>query len=166
QYDQPKVVVATNVAETSITIDGIRLVIDSGLARIPRYDPNRGINTLLVERISQSSSEQRSGRAGRTAPGKCARLWSQPEQAERPAYELTEIKRLDMAEVFLILKASGVDDLRRFRWLEPPADAALNHAEELLLDLGALARAESGTAITPLGRQMLAFPVHPRYSRM
>src|SRR6516165_3222182 len=79
RYDQPKVVVATNVAETSITIDGVQLVIDSGLARIPRYDPNRGINTLLVERISRSSAEQRSGRAGRTAPGKCIRLWTEAE---------------------------------------------------------------------------------------
>ena len=77
RYNQPKVVVATNVAETSITIDGVRLVIDGGLARVPRYDPNRGINTLLVERISQASAEQRAGRAGRTAPGRCIRLWSE-----------------------------------------------------------------------------------------
>ena len=77
RYDQPKVVVATNVAETSITIDGVRLVIDGGLARIPRYDPNRGINTLLVEKISRASSDQRAGRAGRTAPGRCVRLWSE-----------------------------------------------------------------------------------------
>src|SRR5207247_6355286 len=96
RYDQPKVVVATNVAETSITIDGVRLVIDSGLARIPRYDPNRGINTLLIERISRSSADQRAGRAGRTAPGQCIRLWSQSEHAERPVQELPEIKRLDL----------------------------------------------------------------------
>src|SRR5262245_10232332 len=82
RYTRPKVVVATNVAETSITIDGIRAVIDSGLARIPRYDPNRGINTLLVEKISRASAEQRAGRAGRTAPGHCIRLWSEPEHME------------------------------------------------------------------------------------
>jgi ATP-dependent helicase HrpB len=162
RYDQPKVVVATNVAETSITIDGVRLVIDSGLARIPRSDPNRGINTLFVEKISRASSEQRAGRAGRTAPGQCVRLWSQPEHDERPAQELPEVKRLDLSEVILTLKAAGVEDLRKFRWLEPPGDAALNHAEELLTDLGALA---SGS-ITELGRRMLAFPVHPRYARM
>ena len=162
RYDQPKVVVATNVAETSITIDGVRIVIDSGLARIPRYDPNRGINTLLVERVSRASSEQRAGRAGRTAAGHCVRLWSESEHAERPAQELPEIKRLDLAEAVLTLKAAGVDNLRTFRWLEAPGESALAHAEQLLQDLGAL---ESGS-ITGLGRRMLAFPVHPRYSRM
>ncbi len=205
RYDQPKVVVATNVAETSITIDGVRLVIDSGLARIPRYDGNRGINTLLVERISQASADQRAGRAGRTAPGACVRLWSRPEHDERAPQELPEIKRLDLAEVVLTLKAAGVDDLRKFRWLEKPDEISLTHAEELLLDLGALTRianrprsadcqsavsqdvilpadasdanssrlpigdtAESHSAlrITAVGRKMLAFPVHPRYSRM
>ena len=166
RYHQPKVVVATNVAETSITIDGVRLVIDSGLARIARYDPNRGINTLLVERISRSSSEQRAGRAGRTAPGQCSRLWSRPEQEERPQQELPEIKRLDLSEVILTLKATGVENLRTFRWLEAPSDTALNHAEELLCDLGALAHEGHHTVITELGRRMLAFPVHPRYARM
>ena len=167
RYDRPKVVVATNVAETSITIDGVRTVIDSGLARIPRYDPNRGINTLLVERISQASAEQRSGRAGRTAAGRCIRLWSQAEHDERPSRELPEVKRLDLSEVVLTLKASGVEDLRRFRWLEPPNEAGLQHAEELLLDLQALDQSEtSHLAITDLGRRMLAFPLHPRYARM
>ncbi len=197
RYDQPKVVVATNVAETSITIDGVRVVIDSGLARIPRYDANRGINTLLVEKISQASADQRAGRAGRTAPGICARLWSRPEHDERAPQELPEIKRLDLAEVVLTLKAAGVEDLRGFRWLEKPDEISLTHAEELLLDLGALtngvaqASSPAGSGdfpvansnagqecpanpqtrmsalqITPVGRKMLAFPVHPRYSRM
>jgi ATP-dependent helicase HrpB len=219
RYDQPKVVVSTNVAETSVTIDGVRLVIDSGLARIPRYDAHRGINTLLIEKISQASADQRAGRAGRTAPGKCLRLWSQQEHDERAPRELPEIQRLDLAEVILTLKAAGVEDLRKFRWLEPPSEIALHHAEELLLDLGALKRTspvvhslspsegESAdgrdalpraqadrqvgptrlkgpgpfestpahaprgsstlhTTITELGRRMLAFPVHPRYSRM
>lgn len=186
RYEQPKVVVATNVAETSITIDGVRLVIDSGLARIARYDANRGINTLLVERISQASSDQRAGRAGRTAPGKCLRLWSRPEHDERAPQELPEIKRLDLAEVVLTLKAAGVEDLRKFRWLEKPDEISLTHAEELLADLGALQRrdslgvppsggpapepAKAGTpnqgGITELGRKMLAFPMHPRYARM
>ena len=162
RYEQAKVVVATNVAETSITIDGVRLVIDSGLARIPRYDPNRGINTLMVERISQSSAEQRTGRAGRTAPGRCVRLWSHAEHGERPTQELPEIRRLDLSEVVLTLKAAGIQDLRTFRWLEAPSESALAHAEQLLQDLGAL---QAG-AITGLGRRMLAFPVHPRYARM
>ncbi|HSY44352.1 MAG TPA: ATP-dependent helicase HrpB [Candidatus Acidoferrum sp.] len=163
RYDRRKVVVATNVAETSLTIDGVRLVIDSGLARIARYDANRGINTLLIERISQSSADQRAGRAGRTAPGVCMRLWSREEHSHRAPQELPEIKRLDLAEVVLTLKAAGVDDLRKFRWLEKPDEISLTHAEELLHDLGAL---DKGGAITPIGRKMLAFPLHPRYSRM
>jgi ATP-dependent helicase HrpB len=163
RYDRRKVVVATNVAETSLTIDGVRLVIDSGLARIARYDANRGINTLLIEKISQSSADQRAGRAGRTAPGVCMRLWSREEHSHRSPQELPEIKRLDLAEVVLTLKAAGVDDLRKFRWLENPDEISLTHAEELLHDLGALDRENS---ITATGRKMLAFPLHPRYSRM
>jgi ATP-dependent helicase HrpB len=160
---KPKVVVATNVAETSITIDGIRLVVDGGLARIPRYDPHRGINTLLVERISRASADQRAGRAGRTAPGRCIRLWTEKEHFERILQELPEVRRLDLAEVVLTLKASGVEDLRRFRWLEAPSEHGLTDAESLLTDLGAL---DHQGAITPLGRSMLAFPMHPRYSRL
>src|SRR5271170_2203420 len=117
RYDKRKVVVSTNVAETSLTIDGVRLVIDSGLARIARYDANRGINTLLIEKISQANADQRTGRAGRTAPGKCIRLWSRPEHDERAPHELPEIRRLDLAEVVLTLKSAGVKDLRSFRWL-------------------------------------------------
>jgi ATP-dependent helicase HrpB len=205
RYGQRKVVVSTNVAETSLTIDGIRLVIDSGLARIPRYDPYRGINTLLIEKISQSSADQRTGRAGRTAPGVCMRLWSREEHGHRLVQELPEIKRLDLAEVVLTLKAAGVEDLRKFRWLESPNEISLAHAEELLEDLGALGKMGSAAApaasvsapltetdsaqrrpnvsdeasettregarapqlqITTIGRKMLAFPLHPRYSRM
>jgi ATP-dependent RNA helicase HrpB len=163
RYEKRKVVVATNVAETSLTIDGVRLVIDSGLARIARYDSNRGINTLLIERISQSSSDQRAGRAGRTAPGICMRLWSREEHGHRAIQELPEVKRLDLAEVVLTLKASGVQDLRKFRWLESPDEQSLAHAEELLHDLGAL---DKNNFITPTGRKMIAFPLHPRYARM
>ena len=170
RYGQRKVVVSTNVAETSLTIDGIRLVIDSGLARIPRYDPYRGINTLLIEKISQSSADQRTGRAGRTAPGVCMRLWSREEHGHRLVQELPEIKRLDLAEVVLTLKAAGVEDLRKFRWLEPPDEQSLVHAEELLLDLCALKSVSQlstiNSQLTLIGRKMLAFPLHPRYSRM
>ena len=164
RYDRRKIVVATNVAESSLTIDGVRLVIDSGLARMPRYDPYRGINTLLVEKISRAAADQRAGRAGRTAPGHCLRLWTAHEQNARPFQELAEVKRLDLAEVILTLKASGVNDVRTFRWLEAPDARALERAETLLADLGAID--ETIGAITPLGRRMLAFPVHPRYARM
>lgn len=163
RYDQRKIVVATNVAETSLTIDGVRIVVDSGLARIPRYDPHRGINTLLVEKISRASADQRAGRAGRTAPGVCLRLWTQRDHEQRPAQELPEIKRLDLAEVVLTLKAAGVTDVKNFRWLEPPNPHALDRAEQLLADLGAT---DHQSHITDLGRRMLAFPVHPRYARM
>jgi ATP-dependent RNA helicase HrpB len=172
-YEKRKVIVATNVAETSLTIDGVRVVIDSGLARIARFDPRRGINTLFVEKISRASADQRAGRAGRTAPGHCLRLWTESEHLERAAQELPEVKRLDLAEVVLTLKASGIEDTAAFRWLEPPDPRALENAKQLLIDLGALARVGDApgnggerVAITALGRRMLAFPVHPRYSRM
>ena len=168
RYDKRKIVVATNVAETSLTIDGVRLVIDSGLARMARYDPHRGINTLLIEKISRAAADQRAGRAGRTAPGHCLRLWTAHEQGARPAQEISEVKRLDLSEVILTLKASGVGDVKSFRWLEAPDARALERAETLLVDLGAVEATTSATtgAITALGRRMLAFPVHPRYARM
>jgi ATP-dependent helicase HrpB len=161
-YQKRRVIVSTNVAETSLTIDGVRVVIDSGLARIARFDPRRGINTLLIEKISRASADQRAGRAGRTAPGRCLRLWTEREHIDRAGQELPEVKRLDLAEVVLTLKASGIDDVASFRWLEPPEPQALARAEQLLADLGAI----SPLGITELGRRMLAFPVHPRYARM
>jgi ATP-dependent helicase HrpB len=164
RYDRRKIVVATNVAETSLTIDGVRLVIDSGLARISRYDPHRGINTLLIEKISRAAADQRAGRAGRTAPGRCLRLWTRHEQNARPPQELSEVKRLDLSEVILTLKASDVNDVRAFRWLEAPDPRAVERAEMLLRDLEAID--DTTGAITALGRRMLAFPVHPRYARM
>ena len=159
-----KIIVSTNVAETSLTIDGVTAVIDSGLARTARFDPARGINTLLVEKISAASADQRAGRAGRTAPGVCVRLWTEREHGQRPAHELPEVKRLDLSEVVLTLKASGVDDLSKFDWFERPDLRGLEKAESLLRDLGALAGPAG--AITDVGRRMLRFPVHPRYARM
>ena len=164
RYAKRKVIVSTNVAETSLTIDGVRVVIDAGLARIARFDPYRGINTLLVEKISRASADQRAGRAGRTAPGVALRLWTEREHLERAAQELPEVKRLDLAEVILTLKAGGVDDVAAFRWLEAPDPRSLERAETLLRDLGALDNATG--RITEMGRRMLAFPLHPRYARM
>ena len=159
-----KVVVATNVAETSITIDGVRAVIDSGLARVARFDPHRGINTLLIEPISHASADQRTGRAGRTAPGHCLRLWTTQEHQGRARHEVPEIRRIDLAEILLMLKAHGMDDARTFPWLETPDGHAMERGEQLLRDLGA-ADPETGS-ITDLGQRMVAFPVHPRYARM
>jgi ATP-dependent helicase HrpB len=175
RYDTRKIIVSTNVAETSLTIDGVTAVVDSGLARMARYDPHRGINTLLIEKISAASADQRAGRAGRTAPGVCVRLWTEREHARRPAQELPEVKRLDLAEVVLTLKAAGMDDIHGFPWLEKPDPKSLERAEKLLADLGAVGAVPAGARgrapdaplrITELGRKMLRFPVHPRYARM
>ncbi|MEO6996004.1 MAG: ATP-dependent helicase HrpB [Lacunisphaera sp.] len=186
RYDARKIIVSTNVAETSLTIDGVTVVVDCGLARVARFDPHRGINTLLIEKISVASADQRAGRAGRTAPGVCVRLWTEREHAQRPLQELPEVKRLDLSEVVLTLKASGIDDIANFPWLEKPEPKALERAESLLEDLGALSVAVGGvpslrvnnasrgvgtpptqlSTITEIGRRMLRFPMHPRYARM
>jgi ATP-dependent helicase HrpB len=162
--ERRKIIVSTNVAETSLTIAGVRLVVDGGLARVARFDPYRGIDTLWIEKISRASADQRAGRAGRTAPGVCLRLWTEREQAERPLRDIAEIKRVDLAETVLMLKAGGCSDVRSFPWFEAPDSRALDRAETLLKDLNALN--ESGTEVTPTGLRMLAFPVHPRYARM
>ncbi|MGW8322542.1 MAG: helicase-related protein, partial [Thermodesulfobacteriota bacterium] len=163
EHTVPRIVVATNVAESSVTIDGIRLVVDSGLARIPRFDPHRGINTLLVQKVSQASAEQRAGRAGRTGPGRAVRLWTHREHGQRPVSEVPEIKRLDLAEIALTLKALGFTNLDDFPWLEQPDPKAVNRAESLLHDLGAT---DLNGSITDVGRRMVAFPVYPRFSRL
>jgi ATP-dependent helicase HrpB len=163
-----KVVVATNVAETSVTIEGIVHVIDSGLARIARYDAERGIGTLFIEPISRASAEQRAGRAGRTSPGTCRRLWTESAHLDRPERNTPEIQRSDLAEVVLLLHSLGIRDAARFDWLDQPDPQAVERAEELLRTLGALGSASqtAGPDITPIGREMLRLPMHPRYSRM
>ena len=158
-----KVIVATNVAETSLTIDGVRVVIDSGLARVARFDPHRGINTLLIEKISRASTQQRLGRAGRTAPGHGVRLWTEREHEQRPAQTLPEIRRLELSGALLTLKASGIDDLEAFPWVEAPEPKSFARGVQLLHDLGAL---DHQHKLTPTGRRMASFPTHPRYARM
>jgi ATP-dependent helicase HrpB len=158
-----KVVVSTNVAETSVTIDGIRFVVDSGLARIARYDPERGIGTLGLEEISRASADQRKGRAGRTAPGNCLRLWTESNHLNRPARNSPEIQRADLAEVVLLLHSLGVVEAVDFDWLTSPDPLAVKRAEGLLWMLGAF---NSEKGLSPIGRQMLRLPMHPRYSRM
>jgi len=183
-----KVVVATNVAETSVTIDGIRHVVDGGLARVARYDAERGIGTLFLEPISRASAEQRKGRAGRTAPGTCYRLWTESGQLNRPERNTPEIQRCDLAEVVLLLHSLGIKRAAEFDWLDKPDPQAVERAEQLLITLGALkelrstiydirAEGQTGASIvnrdsqvdadlTSIGRQMLKLPMHPRYSRM
>ena len=157
-----KVVVATNVAETSLTIDGVRIVIDSGLARMADYDPARGLNTLTVQPISRASADQRAGRAGRTAPGLCLRLWSATNHAARPAQTAPEILRLDPSGMLLELLAMGVEDLTAFPWIQAPHPAAKERALVLLGELGAT---DAEGRLTSTGRAMAALPVHPRLAR-
>ncbi len=158
-----KVIVATNVAETSLTIPGVRAVVDAGLARIARFDPHRGIDTLLVEPVSQASAEQRAGRAGRTGPGRCIRLWSQTDHEARPLREVPEIKRVDLSETILLLLSSGWGDAATFPWYEKPDDKALQRALTVLGDLSAV---DAQGKLTAIGRRMSVFPAHPRYARM
>ncbi len=165
-----KIVVSTNVAETSVTIDGIRHVVDGGLARMARYDAERGIQTLMVEEISRASADQRAGRAGRTAPGTCWRLWTESGHHNRPARNTPEIQRADLAEVVLLLHSLGVRQAATFDWLDAPDKAAVLRAERLLHILGALEEGHgaesSGSDLTPVGRQMLRLPMHPRFARL
>ena len=163
-----KIVVSTNVAETSVTIDGVRHVIDSGLARVARYDPERGIGTLMIEEISRASADQRKGRAGRTAPGTCRRLWTESNHLNRSERNTPEIQRADLAEVVLLLHSLGIRKAAEFDWLDKPDTQAVERAEKLLRMLGAILekQGEPHSDLTPIGRKMLRLPMHPRYSRM
>jgi ATP-dependent helicase HrpB len=163
--DRRKVILATNIAETSLTIDGVRTVIDSGLARVAGYDARRGLDRLDVKRISKASAVQRAGRAGRTAPGRCIRLWTQREQNELDEFELPEIRRVDLSGTALALHAWGRPDLRTFDWYEPPDEAVLKSAERLLFLLGLTDAIENGK-ITALGRRAATIPAHPRLGRL
>lgn len=160
---RPKIIVSTNVAETSLTIEGVRTVIDAGLAREASFDPRRGIDTLLIRKISRASAEQRAGRAGRTGPGRAFRLWSESEHARREAFDAPEVRRVDLAEMVLLLKAADVKEVRKFRWLDAPLEESLVRAESLLHDLGAL---DAQGNLTDEGRAMAALPLEPRYSRL
>ena len=160
---QRKIILSTNVAESSVTIDGVVAVIDSGLARVAAHSPWSGLPTLQVQRISQAAATQRAGRAGRTRPGRCLRLFTEQDFRARPTHEAPEIQRLDLAEAALELHAAGLRDLSSFGWFEAPAAQALNAAEELLRRLHAL---DERGALTESGRRMLRFPLHPRQARL
>jgi ATP-dependent helicase HrpB len=157
-----KVILSTNVAESSVTIDGVVAVIDSGLARVAGHSPWSGLPTLNVARVSKASATQRAGRAGRTRPGKCLRLYTAQDFNARPDHDVAEIHRADLAETALELHAAGVPDLSGFDWFEPPPQSAIEAAEILLSKLGAI---DATGAVTTAGRDMLRFPLHPRQSR-
>jgi ATP-dependent helicase HrpB len=161
---QRKVVLATNVAETALTIEGVTGVVDSGLARIARFDPRHGINVLRVAAISRASAEQRAGRAGRIAPGRCLRLWTAAEDAARREREIPEIRRLELSAALLELRAWGLREVTRFAWLDAPSPGTLRRAERLLALLGAVEQASG--ALTETGRRMLEVSAPPRLARL
>ncbi len=160
-----KVLLATNVAESSVTIDGVSAVIDSGLARVPGLSA-AGLETLELQPISQASAKQRAGRAGRQGPGRCVRLYSKADHDRRPRTATPELLRTDLAPVALSLRGAGVADLSEVRWLDAPPAQALAAADELLVKLGAAPAPGSAEALTPLGRELLRFPLHPRHARV
>ena len=160
---RPKVILSTNVAETSVTIEGVVAVVDSGLARIASHSPWSGLPRLAVGKISQASAIQRAGRAGRTRPGQAVRLYTRHDFDSRRPYEIPEIGRLDLSEAILTLAALGVGDPSRFDWFEAPGVASLEAASSLLTGLGAI---DSTGRLTTTGREMLRFPAHPRLARL
>ena len=157
---QRKVVLSTNVAESSLTIAGVTAVVDTGLARELRFDRGRGVDVLQLERISLASATQRAGRAGRTGPGTCYRAWSAPEERGMPARALPEAQRIDLCGPALLVRAFAGRDPREFGWFEAPPADALAAADKLLRELGAI-DARSG-ALTRFGQALLALPLHPR----
>jgi ATP-dependent helicase HrpB len=159
-----RVVLATNVAETALTVEGVATVVDTGLARVARFDPRHGIDRLVIAPISRASAEQRAGRAGRLGPGRCVRTWSREEDAGRRAHETPEIARLDLTRTVLELRAWGMRSAADLPWLDPPPAGALAHAEQLLVQLGAVDAATA--AVTPIGRRLLELAAPPRLARM
>ncbi len=160
---EDKLILATNVAETSITIPGVTAVIDSGLARIARHSAWSGLPTIAVGKISKASANQRAGRAGRTCRGRVVRLYSRADYDARPEQTLPEIMRADLSETVLTLHGAGVDTPGALSWFEPPPRASMDAAVELLARLGAL---DGKRRLTGTGRRMLHFPVHPRLARL
>lgn len=157
-----KIILATNVAETSITIPGVTGVIDGGMARVMRFDSHVGLPKLQLETISQASADQRAGRAGRTAPGICYRLWPVAAHRARREHDTPEILRCDFSESLLRLAAWGERDVLAFPWLTMPPQDAVASAKQLLLRLDAI---DNDFGLTALGRDMLSLPLHPRLSR-
>jgi len=158
-----KVVLATAIAETSLTIEGVRAVVDCGLMRLPRFDPGTGMARLVTVPVSRASADQRRGRAGRLGPGLCWRLWSEAEDRALPPFTPPEIAAADLAPLALDLALWGIDDAGALAWLDPPPPAALAAARELLGELGAVDRAGR---ITPHGKAMARLAMHPRLAHM
>ncbi len=157
-----KVILATNVAESSVTIPGVRAVVDGGEARVASHSPWTGLPTLRLAKISQASAAQRAGRAGREAPGVCLRLYGRHDHDTRPPFDVPEVRRADLAEAALALHAAGLRDIGEFEWLDAPPAAAVAAAEALLARLGATT---TGGELTDVGGRMMRYPLHPRLAR-
>lgn len=160
---QRKIVLATNIAETSLTIEGIRVVIDSGLMRQSKFNPNNAMDRLYTTRVSQASTIQRAGRAGRTAAGVCYRLWSKEQQSQLPAYSTPDIMQADLAPLALQLAQWGIHDLHELSWLDQPPASAYQQAKDLLQQLGAL---DAEAKLTAHGEQLGNIAAHPRLAHM
>jgi len=158
-----KVVLATSIAETSLTIEGVRVVIDSGLSRVPRYEPDVGLTRLETVRVSRAAADQRRGRAGRTEPGVCYRLWDEPQTGSLEPYTRPEILSADLSSFVLDLAQWGVSDPAKLAFLDPPPPAALSEAKALLAELGAI---DAQGRITEEGKKLRALPLPPRLARM
>jgi len=158
-----KVVLATSIAETSLTIEGVRIVVDSGVARVPRYEPDIGLTRLETVRASRAAVDQRRGRAGRTEPGVCYRLWDEPQTASLAAYTQPEILSADLSSLVLDLAQWGVSDPAKLSFLDPPPAPALKEAKSLLRELGAL---DGDGRITAEGKSLRALALPPRLARM
>ena len=158
-----KVVLATSIAETSITIEGVRFVIDSGLARVPRYEPDVGLTRLETVRVSRAAADQRRGRAGRTEPGICYRLWDEPQTGSLEPYTRPEILSADLSSFALDLAQWGAGDTGQLAFLDAPPQAAMNEARTLLREIGAI---DENNRITEEGRKLRALPLPPRLARM
>ena len=158
-----RVVLATPIAETSLTIEGVRIIVDAGYVRVPQFDPKSGLSRLVTQRISRASAEQRAGRAGRTAPGVCYRLWGETTQRGLIPQAIPEIRNADLVPLALELSAWGVQDATRLAWLDPPPAASLAQARDLLVELDAL---DEQGRITAAGRAMAQLPLHPRLAHM
>jgi ATP-dependent helicase HrpB len=158
-----KIVLATSIAETSITIKGVRVVVDSGLARVPRFEPDLGLTRLETVRVSRASADQRRGRAGRTEPGVCYRLWDEEQTRSLLPFATPEILAADLTSLVLDLAQWGVHEPMTLTWLDPPPAAAVNEAKSLLVSLGAI---DEAGAITALGKKLAKLPLHPRLAAM
>ncbi|HET7678862.1 MAG TPA: ATP-dependent helicase HrpB [Xanthobacteraceae bacterium] len=158
-----KIVLATSIAETSLTIEGVRVVVDSGLARVPRYEPDVGLTRLETVRVSRAAADQRRGRAGRTEPGICYRLWDEPQTASLEPYAQPEILAADLSGFVLDLAHWGVSDPQKFGFLDPPPPPAINEARTLLRELDAI---DADGRITAEGKLLRGLPLPPRLARM